>query len=104
MRRRLPDRGSAVERIRESRPKNNPFTGTELIFNPWCFQFNEVTPKQHSMGSNWSEFSFGLVVASRRWRWRIEIGGSIWDREDCWNVLPVAGIEEASFDISSVGQ
>ena len=104
MRRRWPVRGSAVERIRESRPKNNPFTGTELIFNPWCSQFNEVTPKHHSMGSNWWEFSLGLVVASRRWRWRIQIGGGAWDCEDCWNVLPVARIGEASLDISSVGQ
>ena len=56
------------------------------------------------MGSSWSEFYFGLVLASRRWRWRIEIGGGTQDLEDCWNVLPVARTEEASLDISSVGQ
>jgi len=37
-------RGLEGERIQESQPKNNPFTGTELIWNPWFFQFNEVTP------------------------------------------------------------
>ena len=44
MLRKLLVRGLAEERIQESQPKNNPFTGTELILNPWFFQFNEVTP------------------------------------------------------------
>src|SRR2546428_1995126 len=39
MPRRLLVRGSEGERIQESQPKNNPFTGTQLIFNPWFFQF-----------------------------------------------------------------
>jgi len=39
MPRRLLVRGSEGERIQESQPKNNPFTGTELILNPWFFQF-----------------------------------------------------------------
>jgi len=44
MPRRLLVRGSEGEKIQESQPKNNPFTGTELIWIPEFFQFNEVTP------------------------------------------------------------
>ncbi len=51
MPRKLLVRDSAEERIQESQPKNNPFTGTELISNPRLSQFNEVTPKQHFFGS-----------------------------------------------------
>ena len=54
MLRKLLARGSAGGRIQESQPKNNPFTGTEVIWNPWFFQFNEVTPPQHFFGSKFS--------------------------------------------------
>jgi hypothetical protein len=56
MLRKLLVRGSAGERIQEWQPKNNPFTGTELIWNPWFFQFNEVTPENQSPGSNSRQF------------------------------------------------
>jgi hypothetical protein len=56
MLRKLLVRDSAEERIQVSQPKNNPFTGTELISNPWLFQFNEVTPDYWSSGSSCRQF------------------------------------------------
>jgi hypothetical protein len=49
MPRKLLVRDLAVERIRESRPKNNPFG--ELIPITRLYQFNEVTPEQHYSSS-----------------------------------------------------
>jgi hypothetical protein len=94
MLRKLLVRDSAEERIQELQPKNNPFTGTELIWNARFFQFNQVTPEYESSGSNCLQFLGGRDILHG-------IGGCGRGYADCWSVLLIPRTEE---ELSLLGQ
>ena len=105
MLRKLLVRDSAGERIQVSQPKNNPFTGTELISNPWLFQFNRVTPDYWSPGSSCRQFRPTRDVLIEDDSFRIELpmglvatGGVM---RACGSVLSLPGKEE---ELSLLGQ
>ena len=91
-------RGLEGERIQESQPKNNPFTGTELISILRLFQFNEVTPDYWFSGSSCRQFRPTRDVLIEDNSSRIErpdgIGSYGWSHADRGSVLSLPRKEE----------